>query len=136
MKYKYLLSIGFRKVFIIMLIFHGTFFISCNKCDNKPTDFRNQYIGEYQVSKSIRCYGTCWTCSSEKDTVIVVNYGLTDSTLSLFGRDVCLDSDGYYFDYHYELRIWNDSIYSQFMNGGLGCGKYEIFEGSRISSKQ
>jgi hypothetical protein len=116
-------------------IFYGILFYSCDKDENKPIDFRDKYIGRYQVNEKIDCYGPCSTCSSQKDTVIIVNYGLTDSTLSVLGRDVWLDSTGRYYDYHYGLRLWNDSINSHFMNGGLGCGQHEIYEGYRISSK-
>jgi hypothetical protein len=135
MIYKNQLFFGFRNVFIFLVIFSETFFISCDKKGDIANDYRSKYIGEYQVKKTISCYGPCWTCSSENDTVIKVIYGLTDSTLNVLGREICLDSDGNYFDYHYELKIKNDSIYSNFMNGGLGCGKYEIYKGYRISNK-
>ena len=119
-------------IFIILI---GLKFYSCDKDDNNPNDFRDKYIGKYQVTESINCYGPCCTCSFQKDTVIIVNYGLTDSTLNVLGRDVYLDSTGSYYDYHYGLRLWNDSISSYFMNGGLGCGKKEIYKGYRISDK-
>jgi hypothetical protein len=52
----------------------------------------------------------------------------------VLGREVYLDSTGHYYAYHYSLRLWNDSISSTFMNGGLGCGQYEIYKGYRIST--
>ena len=120
-------------VLTLIIICSGLFFNSCHKDENKSIDFRDKYLGKYQVELSIRCYGPCFTCSSLRDTVIVVDYGLTDSTLSVLGREVSLDSAGYYSAYHYGLRLWNDSISSMFMNGGLGCGQYEVYTGYRIS---
>ena len=122
---------------IPFLIFTGLFINSCHKEEEKiqvQNDFRDKYVGKYQVTESINCYGPCDTCSSQKDTVISVRYGLTDSTLSVLGRDVFLDANGNYYAYHYGLRLWNDSIYSNYMNGGLGCGQHEIYEGVRISA--
>jgi hypothetical protein len=69
----------------------------------------------------------------EKDTIISVTYGTTDSTLNVPGSDVYLDSDGYYRANHYRLRLWNDSIFSHFMNGSIGCGIVEVYDGYRIS---
>lgn len=122
----------FKKTIYACII--GTLLTSCYKDDTKPTDFRDKYIGKYQVSENISCYGPCGTCSSLKDTVIIVDYGITDSTLSILGRDVYLDSTEHYHNYHYSLRLWNDSIYSDFMNGGLGCGKKETYNGLKISN--
>jgi hypothetical protein len=113
----------------------GIIFHSCCKDGDNSPDFREKYVGSYQVKERIACYGPCDTCFSEKDTVIIVNYGLTDSTLNVLGRDVCLDTAGYYASYHYGLRFWNDSISSFYMNGGLGCGQYETYIGTRISGK-
>lgn len=121
----------------IGIIYFGIMiFISCDKDDTKPSDFRDKYIGMYQVKEEINCYGSCQSCSSQRDTVIKVNYGLTDSTLNVLGRDVYLNSTGSYHNYHYTLRFWNDSISSIFRNGGLGCGQYETHKGLKISNKQ
>lgn len=123
-------------ILIIGFIFFGMVLISCHKKDEPDvsTDFRDKYIGKYQVIETITCYGPCDTCSSIKDTVISVNYGATDSTILVLGRDVFLDSTGSYYAYHYGLRLWNDSISSNYMNGGLGCGQYELYIGGRISN--
>jgi hypothetical protein len=120
------LKISFLFVFMCM--------ISCNK--DKLDDIRKIYIGKYQVVEKISGYGICFPLDLiVKDTVISINYGLTDSTLSVLGRDVYLDSEGFCNQYHYWLRLWNDSISSTFMNGGLGCGKYEKYEGYKITDK-
>jgi len=121
-------------IFLLVSVFTGGWLLNSCKKDNPP-DSRDQYVGKYQVTETITCYGPCATCFSEKDTVIVVNYGLTDSTLSILGRDVHLDSSGFYFSYHYGLTMRNDSIWSYFMNGGLGCGRYEDYVGVRISEQ-
>ena len=129
-----------RKVLLIIGLYTlAIFTISCHKDNDndepvKPADFRDIYIGKYQVKETINCYGPCGTCSSVRDTVISVNYGLTDSTLSVLGRDVFLDSTGFYGAYHYGLRLWDDSISSNFMNGGLGCGQYIWHKGYRFSN--
>jgi hypothetical protein len=106
---------------------------SCNKDELEPKDFRDRYVGQYKVVETNNCYGALPPCSSTKDTVISVNYGLTDSTISVLGRDIFLDSAEGYQAYHYGLRFWNDSIRSYFSNGGLGGGINEIHEGYKIS---
>lgn len=122
---------------IVFMIFYGFIFNSCKKDDVKPNDVRAKYIGKYQVHEKISSYGSpeCGEpFNRERDTIISVIYGKTDSTLNVLGRDVYLDSAGNYYAYHYGLRLWNDSIYSYFMNGGLGCGQDEIYNGYKISN--
>jgi len=110
---------------------------SCDDEPSGPKDFRDQYVGKYQVHESISSYG--WpdmngeSYSRERDTVILVDYGNSDTTLIVLGREVWLDTTGSYYDYHYSLRMRDDSLWSFFMNGGLGGGQYEIYEGVRIS---
>jgi hypothetical protein len=55
------------------------------------------------------------------------------STLSVLGREVWLDSGGSYYAYHYGLNFRNDSIFSNYMSGGLGCGSYISHVGVKIS---
>ena len=124
--------------FITFIFFIGILLNSCDKDENSPTDFRDEYVGQYQVHEKISSYGfpECGeSYSREKDTIISITYGDTDTTLHVLGRDVYLDSLGWYYAYHYGLRLWNDSISSYYMNGGLGCGHYEVYEGYRISNK-
>jgi hypothetical protein len=120
---------------IIIGIFIITCFYlkSCDKDESNPTDFRTKYVGKYQVHEQIFSYGLGDPINSERDTYISVRYGGTNSTLLVLGREVLLDLSGCFTDYHYYLRLWNDSIYSSFMNGGLGGGQYEIYEGYKIS---
>ena len=111
-------------------------FNSCEKKDAGPSDSRDKYTGRYQVHETIYSYGfpVCGEpFSREKDTVISVSYGETDSTLLVLGRDIYVDSTGRGYDYHYGLSFRNDSIFSHYMNGGLGCGQYENYVGPRIS---
>lgn len=109
---------------------------ACDQIDPAPADFRDQYTGKYQVHEKIYSYGFP-ECGEpyfrERDTIISVSYGHTDSTLMVLGRDIFVDSTGWGYDYHYGLSFRNDSIFSHFMNGGLGCGQHEIYEGLRIS---
>jgi hypothetical protein len=111
--------------------------VSCNKSPCKCHDFRDKYVGKYSVKEEVTSYGFP-ECGDPyhwiRDTVISVNYGATDSTLEVLGRDLFIDSTGYYYSYHYSLRLWNDSLLSYFMNGGLGCGQYEVFKGTRAST--
>jgi hypothetical protein len=123
-----------RKILMILVL---SFLIFSN-CEKENEDFRDNYVGQYQVVEILQSYGfpQCGApYYSVKDTIITVNYGTTDSTLILLGREVWLDSNGYYYAYHYGLRIWHDSIHSSYMNGGLGCGCYENYKGYRISNK-
>jgi hypothetical protein len=121
------------KILIILVPF-GLIFSLCQK---ERVDFRDKYIGKYQTTAQFRSYGfpQCGYINYTKDTVISVSYGTTDSTLIVLGREVWLDSNGYYYAYHYGLHIWHDSIDSHYMNGGLGCGCFETYEGYRISDK-
>jgi hypothetical protein len=123
----------------VLILITGLLFIdSCKKSDIKPGDFRNKYIGKYEVVEHVGSYGSI-ECgepySRERDTVIIVNYGETDTTINVFGRDVKLDSSGIFYDYHYSLRLWNDSIKSYLMNGGLGCGQIVTYLGRRVSEE-
>ena len=121
--------------FLLLIIAGVIFWPGCSKDRLKKNDFRNQYVGKYQSVETIDSYGPCWDRHTRKDTVISVKYGDSDSTLFVLGREVKLDKQGNYYDYHYGLRIWNDSIWSFYMNGGLGCGDYLKLEGRRISEK-
>ena len=110
--------------------------ITLSSCDCHLNDFRNPYIGRYQVHVAINSYGTCWEpYSNEYDTIISVTYGESDSSLLLMGREIYLDADGYFYEYHYGCRLWSDSVWSSYMNGGLGCGQYETYLGHKISNK-
>lgn len=106
---------------------------ACKKECDTPSDFRDEWRGKYQCVETVNCYGPCFTCSSSRDTIISVDYGTSDSTLLVLGREVWLDSGGSYSAYHYGLNFRNDSIFSNYMNGGLGCGQYESYVGVKIS---
>jgi len=118
-----------------MLLVWLVLWAGCSKDRLIKNDFRNKYVGKYQVVKNIDSYGPCWDLHTKMDTVISVKYGDSDSTLFVLGREVNLNNNGFYGEYHYSLRIWNDSIRSYFMDGGLGCGNYIIHEGYRIDKK-
>ncbi len=111
--------------------------VSCEKDDSKPSDFRDKYIGKYFVHESVECYGmpSQWCTDSEKDTVISVNYGDTDTTLSALGHEFWLDTKGEFWYFPLLFRFRNDSIYSYYRAGGLGSGAYLTYEGVRISTE-
>jgi hypothetical protein len=73
--------------------------------------------------------------SWEKDTIISVTYGETDTTLFVLGREIWLDSTGVHYAYHFNIRLWNDSLNAYNRIGGLGCGRVETHEGYRVSDK-
>jgi hypothetical protein len=119
---------------IIPVIFLAFFFLTaCDKEDNTPSDLRDEFRGQYQCRETVSCYGSCGTCSTVRDTIISIDYGNSDSTITVLGREVWLDSAGSYSAYHYGLYFRNDSIFSNYMNGGLGCGQYESYVGVKIS---
>lgn len=126
-----------RRIILYILLFVAFAITACEKGFWKPKDFRDAYVGKYQVTEKLTVYGSP-LCDlgpdTEKDTVIIVDYGSKKTTLFVLGREVELDEEGYYYAYRFGLRIWNDSIWSLHMNGGLGCGIYEHYEGYRISS--
>ena len=103
-------------------------------CEKDQDDFRDQYVGRYQVKETISSYGIYDynPYSRTRDTVIRVDYGNTDTTLLLLGREIWLNDEGYFNDYHYGCRLWNDSLSSYYMNGGLGGGQYESYVGFRV----
>jgi len=127
------------KVIAFLLLSGAFLLVSCQTETANPSDPRDIYLGEYQTVENISSYGFP-ECGEpyeyEKDTIIIVTKGQTDSTLLVLGREVYIDSTGRFGAYHYSLRLWNDSIYSYFMNGGLGCGQYEVYRGYRISHKK
>ena len=119
----------FRKQIFILVILSIV-----ASCEKDQEDFRDQYVDRYQVMETISSYGIYDynPYTRTRDTVIRVDYGDTDTTLLLLGREIWLDKDGYFSEYHYGCRLWNDSIWSYFMNGGLGGGQYENYVGYRI----
>jgi hypothetical protein len=107
-----------------------------SSCDRITIDFQEKYVGKYQVQEELQnyCLPPCDNYYySLKDTIITVDFGTTDSTLIVLGREVQLDSNGFFYAYHYGLHLWNDSIWSYYMNGGLGWGRFEKYIGFRIS---
>jgi hypothetical protein len=121
--------------FLIIVGFAVLFSINSCKKDNTVKDYRSVFIGTYVVKETTTCYGAMGDCFYEKDTTIHVTAGEGDSTISVLGRTLNIYPDGNYSAYHYGLQFRNDSIFSFFMNGGLGAGTYIRHEGLRISKK-
>jgi hypothetical protein len=73
----------------------GLLLISCkkDKDDTKPTDNRDKYIGQYQVHEKFDCTGFPECAPSEKDSIISVTYGSTDTTLYVLGK--LIDKNGH-----------------------------------------
>jgi len=121
--------------FLIVVSFTALLLPICCKKDDTVKDYRSAFIGTYDVKETTNCYGAMGDCFYEKDTIIYVTEGEGDSTISVLGRTVNIYPDGNYSAYHYSLQFRNDSIFSFFMNGGLGAGTYIRHEGKRISKK-
>ncbi len=122
--------------FILPLLFCLSLtLLSCEKetNDDGPTDFRAVYVGKYHCIENINCYGALGSCSYTYDTIFSVFNGSSDTTISFLGREIWLDSTDSYYAYHYGLYFRNDSIFSSYMNGGLGGGQYENITGVKIS---
>jgi hypothetical protein len=98
----------------------------------KEPDPRDAYVGKYAVHQTNNCYGPCDTCHSEQDLILVVDYGNSDSTVIFENREISISAIESYYDYHYNLRIKNDSLHTWNMSGGLGCGVYIGQDGVRI----
>jgi len=121
-----------NRIILVSLILSLGLLLSCKKENDKANDFRDKYVGRYQVVEKRDSYGAINNIHTVRDTIIEVNLGFSDSTLLVLGREVKLDSSGYYSAYHYGLRLWNDSILSTYMNGGLGGGVYEKYTGYKL----
>lgn len=119
-----------------LIIFLSILFTGCKKEEAVSDHPVYKYIGRYQTHLKVNSYGSVSGnpgYSYEKDTVISVKPGNTQHSLWVLGREIVLDTAGYFYDYHYSIHLWNDSIISTFMNGGLGGGVYEVYTGYRIS---
>jgi len=116
-------------IFLILILF------SCNKENNNLNKNLSNYIGKYQTVSKFTTFGAMPYSNIEKDTIISVDYGNSDTTLIVLNREVWLDKNREFYDYHYGLQFRNDSIFSTFMNGGLGGGNYEYYVGYKISDK-
>jgi hypothetical protein len=119
-----------RGIYLILIL--NCLFLFLNSCEKDKPDSRDKYIGDYAVLQSVNCYGPCGNCSYQRDTVIRVGYGKTDTTLNVLGRDIYLEADGVCAGYHLSIKILDGYLSASFMNGGLGCGTYENYEGNKI----
>lgn len=119
--------------FLVIANFLVLLVLLCCKKDDMEKDYRSAFIGTYDVKETITCYGSFGDCFYEKDTLVIVTRSDNDSTINVLGRTIAIGPDGITGDYHYGLHFRNDSIFSFFMNGGLGAGTYIRHDGKRIS---
>ncbi len=125
----------FKVLLILLFVFQH---VSCKKDVEIKTkfDYRDKFIGKYKVTETKYCYGNCGNCYSKKDSIININYGYLDSTISVLGYEYLqLDETGSYFGRYLSIRLWNDSIKATRSEGGLGCGVNYYYVGRRISKK-
>lgn len=112
-------------------------FFSCNKNDENPTDSRDKYIGQYAVWHIINKNGPIEKCGEnyylKNDTIINVSYGETDTTLNILGRDVYLDSLGWFNTEYFNLKLWDKDISIYIENKtSIWCTTYQEYQGHRI----
>lgn len=93
-----------------------------------------RYIGKYRCVHTSSCYGALGNCYSQQVETLSVRQGATDSTFAVFGGDYYLDAAGCCSGYHFGFCFSGDSLHANFMNGGLGGGVYESYEGVKISN--
>jgi hypothetical protein len=110
------------RYFILLIVFS----IGCNQEETVveiiDPDFINlidQYVGEYNVTETFESYGFQGGCPdpiySQKDTIITITSGNSDTTIIVLGREVSINSLGRYSDYHYDLYIENE-VYEGYKN--------------------
>jgi hypothetical protein len=103
-------------------------------CRKEPTETSFDYIGKYRCRHTHTCYGALGSCYSEDTVEISVRKGATDSTYSVFGGDYYIQSDGCCYGYHFGFCFIGDSLHASFMNGGLGGGFYDVYDGRKVSN--
>jgi len=123
-----------NKILISLIIYLSFGLVSCEKLSDQ-NDFRNKYIGKYQVVETRKSFGFPYSGKSQvttKDTVIIVRYGYSDSTLLVLGSEIVLDENDAFFEYYYSIRFFEDSIATYYRSGGLGGGTSQQYNGVRI----
>jgi hypothetical protein len=103
-------------------------------CRKEPSETTFDYIGKYRCRHTHTCYGALGNCFSEDTVDISVRKGATDSTYSLFNGDYYIAADGCCSGYHFTFCFFGDSLHASFMNGGLGGGAYDVYDGVKISN--
>lgn len=121
----------------ISILFFLNVLIACHKTSTPsiqtPNDFRDKWIGTYYSKMHIQSYGQCGTpYELDLDTAITVTKSTKDSILQIGSREIVLDSSQSAYGYHFSIHFQNDSLYMNYMNGGLGCGQYETTRGSLL----
>jgi hypothetical protein len=94
-----------------------------------------KYIGKYSGLYTRDLYGGAGSGHSESTQTLSVTQGSTDSTYSIAGIDWWLGADGCGSIYHGSVCLTGDSLHLIIMNGGLGGGVYERFNGVKISNR-
>lgn len=128
------------KLRLTYLLLLSILFVCCQKDHSPPqppveVDYRDAFVGKYQVQVHTQCYGNPQTCNCNfiTDTTFCVNYSL-DSTISFLGKDHTLHADGTIDATGYiNAKIVGDSIFFYWSNGALGCQVSKIYKGKKIS---
>ena len=115
----------------VLLLMVSTLAAGCRYDDELSV----KYIGKYRCIHTSSCYGLAGNCYSQTEEIVTVAQGKTDSTYAVFGGDFVIDQDGCCYGYHFGFCLTGDSLHASFMNGGLGGGVYENYEGVKISNK-
>ena len=135
--YCYPLIIEMVKTIINRLITILFLFLVTFSCTREPEEIYEPYkhlTGTYLCDYVEYSYGQVEGYRIEDIRIVKVRPFPDKQSIYVLNRKVTLNEHGVFTDYHYYLKFWNDSIYSNHMNGGLGGGKYQIYTGVKISS--
>lgn len=113
------------------IVFCSLLFLVCCRYDDEVSV---RYIGKYRCIHTSSCYGALGNCYSQVVETLSVRQGATDSTFAVFGGDYYIGSDGCCSGYHFNFCFSGDSLHAGFMNGGLGGGVNESYQGVKISN--
>lgn len=117
-------------IFILLFILY-----SCDKNIPDPIDARYKFIGTYIGTHSwdYSDHPDLCTISHGTDSfTITVTYGKTDSTLSVFGTELCKVNDSTYKNCkfgEYSIQINNNRIHAGSGGGGTVCRWSKTYKG-------
>lgn len=111
-----------------------TFNHSCRK-DTLPHYESSKFVGKYLVTITANKSGQyCQTPANlpTRTEIIIVDYGNTDSTINVFGKETYLNMEGN--DPKSTLKIWDDTFSFGYSDGPLGCKIYYTYKGERFDT--
>lgn len=94
-----------------------------------------RYVGRYRCKHVSVCYGALGNCRYESEELVSIRTGATDTTFELLGRDLFFGTVDCGYDYHFSACLAGDSLHINFMNGGLGGGMNETYDGIKVDDQ-